>query len=73
MLHISRFKVLSGFPIWRRKDDTRIGEIFEVIGVDKWPELDGAFYFPDSPRTEAPDFTGARLKYLIKNKYIGPV
>lgn len=65
-----RFKVLSSFPTWRRKEDMKLGEIIDVEPSPVWPEVGGGFYLPDSPKTDVPDFTGGRLNYLLKHKFL---
>ena len=69
-----RFKVLQKFPIWRREDDdVKVGMVFEVeFFKDRWPEVGGAYFLLDSPKhgDSVPDFSGFRLSYLFKHKFI---
>ena len=73
MAIVRRFKVTQAFPIWRRKEDMKPGEVFDVekgeMG-DEWDVIDGRFFMVNLPRHEIPDFTGARLAYLIKHKFL---
>ena len=70
MSETQRFRVLQSFPVWRRVKDAQLGEIFEVELSDVWHAVGGGFYLKDSPRGTVPDFSGARLHWLLRNKYI---
>lgn len=80
---IRKFRVLAAFPIWRRREppvgsphekwngQAKHDEVFEVeLANPKWHEVGYAYYRVDLPRDVAPDFSGARLAYLLKHKYI---
>jgi len=65
-----RLKVLQAFPVWRRKKDAELGEILKLEWVDRWKEVGGAFFLPESSKDSIPDFSGTRLVYLIKHKFL---
>ena len=64
-------KVLRPFPVTWRKNELLIGESFELIKIESiWREVGCGYYRANVWPTEKPDFSGARLQWLILNQYL---
>ena len=66
-----RYEAIQKFPVWWQADELKIGATFELQYESRvWPEVGGGYYRPGTPRNQKPDFSGARIEWLIKNKYL---